>query len=647
MDELGSWNTHKSESLYGVKNWGSDYFAVNNSGHITVSPNGPGQGPSLDLFELVQSVTARDIDLPVLLRFNGILRHRITKIYDAFVDAIEEHDYKGTYFPTYPLKVNQQRQVVDVIRQINSKSLSKPIPMGIEVGSKPELIAVMAQKTDSPGLLLCNGYKDYDYVELALMSQKIGKKPIVILEKLSELDLVLQISKKLTLEPEIGLRLKLSEKGSGKWERSGGDRAKFGLGVNDILHCLEKLEERQLLGTVKLLHFHIGSQLTSISSLRNALKESGQMYVQICKRCPNLKFLDVGGGLGVDYDGSKTSFASSMNYTVEEYARDVIWIIGEICEQAQVPQPDIVTESGRATVAHQSVLVFNVLGTTTTRPSSCDPQDIIESSNNNCIQSMAQLLQELTAKNAHETLHDVVGLRADMLQQFNLGLMSIEDRALGDRCYWSLLHEISKCSKELHYIPEDLERLPDMLTDTYYCNFSVFQSLPDSWAIQHIFPIMPIHRLEEEPTRPGILADITCDSDGHISRFADLRDVKRYLPLHPVKNESPYYLATFLVGAYQEILGDLHNLFGDTNAVHVEVTEDGKAEITDVILGDEVSDVLHYVQYSKSDLCQKWRSALEHAVTRGLIGASQSGEMFKKYERAFQGYTYFISSGKE
>lgn len=634
MKDIETWNIKKSAALYGIDNWGGDYFSINAKGNIQITPDGP-NGPAVDLYNLIQGMLDRNIGLPILFRFNGILRHRVRALYQAFQNAIRENDYKGSYLPAYPIKVNQQRHIVDVL-----KEAGKEFSLGLEVGSKPELIAVLAIHDNSDALLICNGYKDQDYIELALMSKKVGRRPVIVIEKLSELGHILEVAQRLGVEPDIGFRIKLSGKGSGRWERSGGERAKFGVTIGEILSGLDELRKRDMLGCVKLLHFHLGSQLTSIDNLKVALKESAQLYVQLRRQCPNLTLFDVGGGLGVDYDGSKTSFESSMNYTMDEYARDVVWIIHEICEQGKVPDPDLVTESGRAMVAHHSVLVWNVLGIASTFSHPCDPAQIMEKTQNMNVQHMAQLLVDLTPKNCQESLHDAMALRNDMLQQFNMGLMTIEDRALGDSCYWALMNAITKKSRELFYVPEDLERLPALLTDTYFSNLSVFQSLPDNWAIQQIFPITPVHRLNEEPTVPVVLADITCDSDGKIDRFADLRDVKRYLPAHPLRPGEQYYFAAFLVGAYQEILGDLHNLFGDTNAVHVEIREDGRVEYTNVVRGDSVQQVLRYVQYDKEDLCEAWRNSLEQAVSQGKISAAESAEVLRKYVRAFDGYTY-------
>ena len=638
MKDIERWSIEQSREQYGINYWGAGYFDISRKGSITVAPDGP-NGPKIDLAKLVEQVTDRDIKPPVLFRFNGILRHRIRSIYKAFESAIAKHEYSGKYIPAYPIKVNQQRHVVDVIRQSGQE-----FAIALEVGSKPELIAVLGVHDNPEAFLICNGYKDRSYIELALMSQKIGRRPIIVIEKSSELDLVLEVSERLGIVPEVGLRLRLSGKGAGRWERSGGDRAKFGLTAAELLRCVSLLRRRERIDSLRLLHFHAGSQLTSIATLGAALKEAGQVYAQLRRECPKLDYMDVGGGLGVDYDGSKTTFSSSMNYTVEEYARDVVWVLDDICEQNDVPRPNIITESGRAIAAYHSILVCNVLGIANTFSEPCDPEEIIASSDHQTVRNLAFLLKEVNAKNCQETLHDAVTLKNDLAQQFKLGVLTLEERALGERCYWAVLNQICRYAEDLHYVPEDLQRLPAVLSDTYFCNFSIFQSLPDSWAIQQIFPVMPLARLDEKPDTPVVLADITCDSDGSIDRFPDLRDVKRYLAAHRLNEGEPYYFATFLLGAYQEILGDLHNLFGDTNAVHVEVGEDGKVELSHVVNGDTVSDVLRYVQFDKEDLCQRWRNSLERAVNKGSITAAESGNMFRQYSQAFEGYTYLVAS---
>lgn len=634
MSDEVSWTTEDSAQVYALSNWGEPYFRVNALGHVEVTPKGA-QGPAVDLYNLVQAVTERGIRTPLLLRFNDILRDRVKTIHQAFANSIKEYNYQGTYLPAYPIKVNQQRHVVEVLRQAGTE-----VSMGLEVGSKPELIAVLAIHEHPGALLLCNGYKDREYIELALLSQKVGRRPIIIIEKLSELDVVLNVATELGVKPELGFRVRLSGKGVGRWEDSGGDRAKFGLSITDILNAVDLLEDRGALDTLSLLHFHLGSQLTAISTLGASLREATQVYSQLKKRCEKLSLLDIGGGLAVDYDGSKTTLASSMNYSLEEYARDVVWTIQEVCKQREVSCPDIISESGRAIAAYHSVLVFDVLGIANTFSTPIDWKEARQMAVHPTVQQLAELMQDLVPHRAQETLHDAMALRSDMLQQFNLGLLSIEDRGLGDQCYWATLSAISKAAKELHYVPEDLEKLPQQLTDVYFCNLSVFQSLPDHWAIDQIFPIMPIHRLTEEPKRRVVIGDITCDSDGAIDQFGDLGGTKGYLEAHSLIPGEPYLFGAFLVGAYQEILGDLHNLFGDTNAIHIDVSSDGSVEFTNVVVGDTVSKVLNYVQYDKESLVELWRSAVEKSASKGDVTPTEVGELTRRYASAFEEYTY-------
>jgi len=634
MSALEPWTTAKSTQTYGLEHWGAGYFQINDQGHVAVTPD-PSQPEQIDLHDLVEAMHERDIKLPVLFRFNGILRHRVKAIYQAFEAAMTEYSYSGSYQPVYPIKVNQQRQVVAELNEAG-----RPFNLGLEVGSKPELVAVLAIQDNPDAPLICNGYKDRQYIRLALTARRVGRRPIIVIEKPSEVALVLGVARELGVEPELGFRLRLTGKGAGRWEASGGERAKFGLNVPELVEALAELEAAGSLHYVKLLHFHVGSQLNRISSLKVALREASQVYVQLQKRCPEICFLDVGGGLAVDYDGSKTAYESSMNYTLEEYARDVVWSIQQACDEAGCPSPTIITECGRATVAYHSVLVFEVLDITQSLAGPCNPQEVLDTIEAGPVHILAQLMLDLTPKNCQEILHDAVEARQDMLQQFGLGLLSLEDRAVGDRCYWALLEAISRASEQMRYVPEDLQAIPALLTETYFCNLSIFQSLPDSWALDQIFPIMPISRLREEPTRRVILGDITCDSDGKIDRFADLRDVKSYLPAHPLRVGERYYLAAFLTGAYQEILGDLHNLFGDTNAVHVDLSPSGRVEITSVVDGDSVQQVLNYVQYDKRDLVGRWRQAVEQAVSNGRLTPGESAAVLRQFEKAFDEYTY-------
>jgi arginine decarboxylase len=628
------WTLAKSEQLYGFEYWGAGYFGVNPQGNACVRPEGPG-GPEFDLNELVEAARQRDIRMPILFRFSGILRHRLRTLHRAFTAAMTEYEFQGAYRPVYPIKVNQQRHVVtELIRA------GRDLSLGLEVGSKPELVAALALPDNQDSLLVCNGYKDRQYLELAMMAQRVGREVIVVVEKPSEVDLLLAISREQNIEPNIGFRLRLAGRGAGRWERSGGERAKFGLNVAEIVAAIKLLTEHGKQDWVRLVHFHNGSQLTSIGSLKQAVREAAQVYVQVARFCPQLRYFDVGGGLAVDYDGSKTAFESSMNYTVEEYARDVVWILKDACDNSGVAHPMIVTESGRAMVAYASVLVTEVLSLANTFTTTVDVDEVTKSTEEDTVLNMALMLRSLTPKNCQEMLHDAVELRQTMLQQFSLGQMSIEDRALGDQCYWALLNAINSATQHLHYVPEDLRRLPALLTDTYFCNLSIFQSMPDSWAIDQIFPITPISRLNEEPKRRVVLADITCDSDGKVERFADLRDIKHYLPAHELKPGEKYCFAVFLVGAYQEILGDLHNLFGDTNAVHVDVSADGRMVFANVLRGDTVGQVLRYVSFEKTDLMERWRHALEAAVHAGRITAPESAVLQRQYDEVFGDYTY-------
>ena len=628
------WNVAKSTQLYGFEYWGAGYFGVNAQGNVAIRPDGP-DGPEVDLNDLVDAVRQRDISLPLLFRFNGILRHRLRNLHGVFSSVMQEYEYTGGYRPVYPIKVNQQRQVVtDLIEA------GRDLNLGLEVGSKPELVAALAMHENPDSLLICNGYKDRQYLELALMAQRVGREVIIVIEKPSEIDLLLEISAEQDIEPTIGFRLRLAGRGAGRWERSGGERAKFGLNVAEIVDAVDLLKARGKQDWVRLVHFHNGSQLTNIASQKHALREAAQMYVQLTRFCPELRYFDVGGGLAVDYDGSKTNFESSMNYTLEEYARAVVGTLQEACDEANVKHPDVVTECGRAMTAYGSVLVAEVLGLANTFTSRVDVKAVTEGTEDDTVLAMAELLQELTPKNCQETLHDAVELRQTMLQQFNLGLMTIEDRARGDQIYWALMNAINGAARDLHYVPEDLRRLPALLTDTYFCNLSIFQSMPDSWAIDQIFPITPVSRLHEEPRRRVVLADITCDSDGKVERFADLRDIKHYLPAHDLKPDERYCFAVFLVGAYQEILGDLHNLFGDTNAVHVDVDPQGRVKYSNVLRGDSVRDVLNYVGFEQKTLSERWRRALEHAVSEGLLTARESAGLQRRYDAVFDDSTY-------
>ena len=629
---MEGWNTTRSQELYGVPQWGEGYFGVNKEGHVVVRPSRNGQ--ELDLFETVNSLIRRGLEPPVLIRFNGILSDRIQRINQAFSSAIQEAGYAGRYRGVFPLKVNQQRHVVDAIR-----SAGREFQLGLEVGSKPELIAVLAMHDDPEALLLCNGYKDADYIELALLGRKLGRRVIIIAEALCEVSLTLDIADRLGIEAEFGVRMKPISKGSGHWASSGGEQAKFGLNTSEIMSMIDILESRGKKHWLKLLHHHIGSQVTSIDAIKKVLRESTRMYTEIATLCPSMCLFDVGGGLAVDYDGSRTNFRSSMNYSLEEYARDIVYSIDAACTEAGVKAPDIVTESGRAITAHHAVCIVQVADV----DRAVEPSLELEKppSEMPLLKDLYEMYTSVTAKNCHETYNDLLAMRDEVLERFIQGELDLKDRAYADRVFWQLLAKIQQVSTALRYVPEDLEELRNYLRDNYFCSFSVFQSLPDIWAIEQLFPIMPLHRLGEEPNRKAVLADMSCDSDGKIDKFIDLKDVKNYVPLHPLKDGSPYYLGIFLVGAYQEILGDLHNLFGDTHAVHIDVGANGEVEIQHLVQGDTVREVLSYVQYDTGDLHEKWRVSIEKYLRDGRITEAESVVLQQKFREALTSYTYY------
>lgn len=619
----------QDETMYSINKWSSGYFDINASGNVCVKPSRTGEGG--DLFKLTEALVERGIEAPILIRFNGIIRDRVASIQSAFQTAIEDFNYRNTYRMAFPIKVNPQRHVVETVQLAGKDHL-----MGLEVGSKPELIAVLTMENNPNSLLLCNGYKDAEYISLALMGIKLGRRTLIIIEQEYELKLVLEVAEQLGVEAEIGFRMKLSNKGAGKWESSGGESSKFGLFTHEIVSCLEQLEAKGKSHWLKLLHFHIGSQIPSIQSIKKALKEAARMYTELSLEYPSLCFFDVGGGLAIDYDGSKSTADSSMNYTIEEYARDVVYVIGEACLTAGVPDPIIVTESGRATVSHHSVLITEVIDVTTNSSTLSDCK--VTSSSHDILQTLCSLHDELTEENCRETFHDMIELKERILEEFIHGTFKLKDRAYAERIYRSLLSKILVLFKRLPDQPEETESLDKLLTETYFCNFSVFQSLPDSWAIGQLFPVMPIHRLHEKPTHQAVLADLSCDSDGKIDQFIGK---KPNLMLHSY-TKGPYYVGIFLVGAYQEILGGLHNLFGDTNVVHAELTENGQWEVTGLVEGDTIEEVLSYVQYNPEKMMTQLHALIERSLKSGQMTASESGQVKKKFKQALESYTYLV-----
>lgn len=628
-----SWRLQDAVETYGIRTWGKGYFGINKLGHVTVHPD-KSPDRSVDLKELVDQLQNRGIQLPILLRFTDILQHRVGEIAGAFGKAIDEYGYQGKYSCVYPIKVNQQRHVVEEVL-----NFGKPYGFGLEAGSKPELLAVLALTNGTAETpIICNGFKDDEFIKMVVLARKIGKNIMPVVEKFTELELLAKYMQEVGVRQPLGVRVKLASRGTGRWKGSSGYRSKFGLTLTEVLEAFEYLKARGLEDCLQMTHFHMGSQVSNIRKVKDALTEAARLYVELYRLGAGLKFIDVGGGLGVDYDGSQTDFESSTNYTLQEYANDVVFRIKAVCDDAGVPHPNIISESGRALVAYHSVLVFDVLGTSdfdkATAPEEL-PADAPQPT-----QDLFANYRDLNKKNYLESYHDSVQSMDEVLNLFNLGYLSIELRALAERLFWAFGRKLQRLVKELDYVPEELHGLDNMLSDTYFCNFSVFQSVPDAWAIKQLFPIMPIHRLTEPPTRRAVLGDITCDSDGKIDQFIDLRDVRNTLELHPVADGEPYHLGVFLLGAYQEILGDLHNLFGDTNAVHVTLEEDGTPNVDTVIKGDTVTEVLNYVQYSAEKLTDRVRKDVERAVRAGHISVAESKQFLKFYESGLDGYTY-------
>jgi arginine decarboxylase len=631
-DAVERWSTTDASELYDVPSWGKGYFGINAEGHLTVHPTRD-PNHSFDLKDLVERLQLRGLDLPILLRFNGILKDRLREIHDVFAQAIKEHEYKGRYACVYPIKVNQQRHVVEEIVQYG-----KPYGFGLEAGSKPELLAVVAM-TEAETPIICNGFKDAEFIEMAMLAQKIGRKVIPVVEKYTELGLILKYAEKVGVRPQIGMRIKLAARGSGRWQLSGGYRSKFGLTVSEILHAFEELRSREMSDCFKLLHFHLGSQITNIRHVKGAITEAARAYCDLVKRGAGLEYLDIGGGLGVDYDGSQSNFESSVNYTLQEYAADVVHHLGSVCNEAEVLHPNIISESGRAMVAYHSALIFGVLGVSGLGNGDDKIPNELPEETEQPIRDLLDTYKNVTARNVLEAFHDAQQAMDVTMTLFGTGYLSLDQRALAESMFWATCKKIRRLTEQLEYVPEELEGLDQLLSDTYFCNFSLFQSMPDSWAIKQLFPVMPIHRLNERPSRHAVIGDITCDSDGKIDQFIDRRDVKKTLRLHQYNNQ-PYYLGAFLIGAYQEILGDLHNLFGDTNTVHVDMTDSGEVVIESLIKGDTVREVLDYVEFEPSELLTRLQAAVEIAIRENRISHQEAGRFLKFYEDGLNGYTY-------
>ena len=638
------WRIEDSLDLYHVNAWGKGYFSINDAGHVIVRPDTQGTNV-IDLFEVVEGLKQRDLTTPVVVRFSDILAHRLKHIHAAFAQAIAENNYKNRYAAVFPIKVNQQRLVVEEVYRYG-----KEFGFGLEVGSKPELLAVMAMTEDaSDRLIVCNGFKDDSYIEAVTLATKLGRTIIPVVENFEELGLILKHADTYGVRPRIGVRVKLFSEGSGRWSASAGEKSKFGLFITEILELFNILKARDMLDCLQLVHCHPGSQLQDIRRVKDAINELAHVYAELKLMGAGLQYIDVGGGLGVDYDGSGTNFSSSMNYTLNEYASDVVYRVASVCNARNIPHPVIVSESGRAVAAYHSVLIFDALGSSALDKFRVTGQ-VTEDYNGDKelpqpVRDLFDAYRSVSERRLVECYHDALTAREQILQMFNLGLLSLEFRALAERLYWATCTRLRDYCRKLERAPEELEDLELSLSDTYFCNFSVFQSLPDSWAIDQLFPVMPIHRLDERPTRTGVLADITCDSDGKIDHFVSLRDVKRALELHELRDGEKYYLAAFLVGAYQETLGDLHNLFGDTHVVHIRLHDQGGWWIEEIVKGDTANKVLEYMEYDVAELYPALARDCERAIRDGRMTIAESQLLKRFYEKELDGYAYLEPAG--
>ena len=628
---MRKWRIEDSEELYNINGWGVNYFGINEKGNVYVTPRK--NGVQVDLKELVDELALRDVGVPVLVRFPDILDNRIEKTSTCFEKAAQEYDFKGENFIIYPIKVNQMRPVVEEII-----SHGKKFNLGLEAGSKPELHAVSAVNTDSDSPIICNGYKDQNYIELALLAQKMGKRIFLVVEKLNELNIIARTSKKLNVRPNIGIRIKLASSGSGKWEESGGDASKFGLTSSELLEALDFLEKNDLKDCLKLIHFHIGSQITKIRRIQTALREASQFYIQLHKMGYDVEFVDCGGGLGVDYDGTRSSNSeSSVNYTIQEYVNDCVYTFVDAANKNGIRHPNLITESGRSLAAHHSVLVMQVLETASLPRMDENWEPAPDA--HQLVKDMYEIWDHLNPRTLLEDWHDAQQIREESLELFSHGIVDLRTRADIESMYWSVTREVNMLAQTQKHIPEELWSLDKLLADKYFCNFSLFQSLPDSWAIDQLFPIMPIQRLDERPDRQATIQDITCDSDGKIANFVTNSYISHSLPVHTLNNRDPYYIAVFLVGAYQEILGDMHNLFGDTNAVHVTVNDKGYS-INKTIDGETVAEVLEYVQYEPKKLVRRLETWVSKSIQEGVISLEEGKEFLNNYRSGLYGYTY-------
>lgn len=628
---MKKWRIEDSEELYNIKGWGVNYFGINEAGHVYVRPRK--NNVQVDLQELVEGLTARHVTAPLLVRFPDILDNRIEKTDECFRKAEREYDYKAEHFIIFPIKVNQMRPVVEEII-----SHGKRYNLGLEAGSKPELHAVLATNMDSDSLIVCNGHKDQNFIELALLAQKMGKRVFLVVEKLPELEIIASTAKKLGVRPNIGIRIKLASSGAGKWSESGGDASKFGLNSTELLAALGKLDDMQMADCLKLIHFHIGSQITKIRRISTALREAAQFYVQLHQMGYPVEFVDCGGGLGVDYDGTRSSNSeSSVNYSIQEYVNDCVYAFCEAANKNAIPHPNLITEGGRSLTAHHSVLIVDVMESVSMPQMPEDFQPAAD--DHQLVHDLTEIWDKLSPRSMLEDWHDAEDIREEALNLFGHGIIDLKTRAQIESLYWAISHEVAELAHHQKHVPDELRKLDKQMADKYFCNFSLFQSMPDSWALDQLFPIMPISRLDEQPTRSAQLQDITCDSDGRVAAYVCGGQQTSYLPLHPIAAGQHYYIGVFLVGAYQEILGNMHNLFGDTNAVHVSVTEDGY-QVDQLIDGETIADVLEYVQYDPKKLVRRLEIWVSSAIKDGKITETEGKEFISNYRAGLYGYTY-------
>lgn len=631
---LDRWTKVKSEELYNIKNWSSKFFAINNDGEVTVNPFRRDDESAVSLIDIISKLKNKGTNMPVLLRFENILDSQITFINKTFAKSMKRLNYKGEYRGVYPIKVNQQQQVVEEVAKFGQR-----YNHGLEVGSKAELIAALSVMKNKDATIVCNGYKDSEFIKLGLYATKMGFKCFFVIEMPGELDIILKHAESIGVEPNIGVRIKLSATAGGHWSESSGDRSIFGLNMTQLIKIVDKMKSLDKLQCLKLLHYHLGSQIPNIRDIRSAVLEATRVYAELKKEGAQMGYLDLGGGLAVDYDGSQTNYASSRNYTVDEYCTDIVEAVMTVLDNAEIEHPTIITESGRSLVAYYSVLIFNVLGVQQFKK-----HDIPESfadDTNETILNLYEASQNITPKNIQECYNDALYYRDQIRDLFKHGRISLRERALSEKIFWNIINDVAKTKQKVRFAPDELEDLETAIADIYYCNFSLFQSIPDSWAIDQLFPIMPLQRLNEVPHKNAVIADITCDCDGKIDKFIDLHDIEKTLPVHQVSDDEDYYIGVFLVGAYQETLGDLHNLFGDTNVVSIKIEENGDYKVTNEIQGDTVSDVLSYVEYDTKQMKQSFKKTTEQAVKEGHISSSEHKEIIEAFLAGLSGYTYY------